>query len=47
MGYCKKDVAPVHQQWSNIFLSLTYRYMPADALAPKIASASAGMVLAV
>ena len=28
MGLCKKDVAPVRQQWSNIFLALTQRYEP-------------------
>ena len=25
MGLCKKDVSPVRQQWSYIFLSLTHR----------------------
>ena len=26
MGWCIKDVTPVHQQWSYIFLVLTHRY---------------------
>ena len=26
MGLCKKDVTPVHQQWSYVFLALTHRY---------------------
>ena len=26
MGYCKKDVTPVHYQWSYAFLALTHWY---------------------
>ena len=27
IGYCKKDVTHLHQQWSYIFLALTHWYM--------------------
>ena len=26
MGWCKKDVTPVRQQWSNVFIAVTHRY---------------------
>ena len=27
MGKCKKDITPVRQQWSYVFLALTHRYI--------------------
>ena len=28
MAYCKKDVTPVHWQWSYVFHALTHQYVP-------------------